>query len=340
MHKTTHHADGSTRLVHLGGWKKQLADHRDENFRLKLHGGFFKIASSCDNRPICSPVVDQADLGSCTANAFGALVEANEIKRIGPNYVKAIEAASAKVSVSGVTVAQDGSISFSTKVVPPHSPTPTPAPPAPPSPPAPLPPAPPAPAKLARASRLFEYYGTRKIEGTVGEDSGATIRDAIKCGALYGVADEAVWPYNTAQFAVNPPQAIWTAAASHKVTSYHAISDGDLQTMKSVLASQYLIEFGFQVYDYFLSADMAAKGLLPVPASNEQLQGGHAVALVGYDDSKAITAANGTISKGAFLVRNSWGTNWGLSGYFWMSYDYVATTTLCSDFWVIQSSPI
>jgi C1A family cysteine protease len=110
--------------------------------------------------------------------------------------------------------------------------------------------------------------------------------------------------------------------------------------MKSVLAAQYLIEFGFQVYDYFMSADMAAKGLLPVPASSEQLQGGHAVALVGYDDSKVITAADGAASKGAFLVRNSWGANWGLSGYFWMAYDYVANTTLCSDFWVIQSAPI
>lgn len=330
MHKTLHHPNGSTRQVHLGGWKKQHTDHRDEAYRLKLPGSFLAIPTTFDNRPICSPVVDQLDLGSCTANAFGALVEANEIKRIGPNYSK-LDAATAKVTVSGIGIAADGSISFSTKVVPPATPQPTPPAPA---------PTPPTPVKLERASRLFEYYGTRKIEGTVNEDSGATIRDAIKCGALYGVADEAVWPYHTAQFTVNPPQAVWTGAATHKVTSYHAIADGDIQTMKSVLATQFLIEFGFQVYDYFMSADMSAKGLLPVPAPTEQLQGGHAVALVGYDDNKAIQAANGAVSKGAFLVRNSWGTSWGLNGYFWMSYDYVASTTLCSDFWVIQSAPI
>lgn len=52
--------------------------------------------------------------------------------------------------------------------------------------------------------------------------------------------------------------------------------------------------------------------------------------LVGYDDSK-----------GAFIVRNSWGTSWGpFGGYFYMDYDYVANTNLASDFWVVQSAPI
>jgi C1A family cysteine protease len=52
------------------------------------------------------------------------------------------------------------------------------------------------------------------------------------------------------------------------------------------------------------------------------------VVLVGYDDVKK-----------AFKVRNSWGKSWGLGGYFWIDYDYVADTTLCSDFWVVNSVP-
>ncbi len=307
MHRTLNHPAGP-RQIHLGGWKKQQNDPRDEGYRVKLHAGLLGVTRppTCDQRSICSPVEDQLDLGSCTAHMFAGLVEANEHK-----------AASSASLALAATVA---------KVTPP-TPPPTPVPPSPPA---------PVPTKLVRASRLFEYYATRKIENTVGEDSGATIRDAIKAGVLYGVADEASWPYDTTKFTALPPTTVWSAAATHKVTSYHSISDGDLESMKTAIFSGFLVGFGFTVYDYMLSAEMASKGILPRPGPKEQVQGGHAVCLVGYDDTKVMPDG----SKGAFLVRNSWGVGWAFSGYFWMSYDYVADTTLCSDFWVVQSRPL
>lgn len=272
MLKQVTHADGSTHMRHLNGWRKQVVDPRDEPFRLKLHRAFTGTPSAWDNRRICSPVVDQGELGSCTANAFAGLVECNEIKRL-----------------AGTTT----------------------------------------PPMLENASRLFQYYATRKIENTVDQDSGATIRDAIKAGALFGVANEKIWPYNTGAFAVEPPQNVWSAAATHKVISYHAITDGDLETMKATLHQGYLIEFGFQVYSYFMSAEMATHGILNIPQGGENPEGGHAVALAGFDDAKK-----------AFLVRNSWGPQWGIGGYFWMSYEYVGNATLASDFWVVLSAPI
>jgi C1A family cysteine protease len=323
MLKIAHHADGSQRKIHLGGWKKQHADARDEEFRLKLPTGLLKVPASYDNRAICSAVEDQGELGSCTANMFAAMIESNEIKRSGrggvANRIVVHVTTPPTVTTSGVAVASDGSISFSTKVVPGSAPAPTP--------PAPTPPPPPA--KLIQVSRLFEYYATRKIENSLSEDSGASIRDTIKAGYTYGVADEAHWAYDVSKFAVNPPANVWTEAAQHKVSSYHAIADGDTATMKSALASGFLVGFGFTVYDYFMSAAMAKNGVLNLPTSGEQVQGGHAVTLVGYDDSKS-----------AFLVRNSWGAGWGLQGYFWMAMSYVANTRLASDFWVIQSSPV
>jgi C1A family cysteine protease len=331
MLKTVTHADGTTRLVHFGGYKKQFHDARDAAYAIRLQGSLTGRPASCDQRPICSPIEDQGNLGSCTANMAAALVEANENRRIAHlAHSSFVGAANPQVTVSGVSVAADGSISFTTTVKPAAAPPPPPPPTPPPTPtPTPTP-------KLVRASRLLEYYATRKIEGTVSEDSGATIRDAVKAMNQYGVCDETLWPYDVNKFTVNPPAAAWTAAATHKVTSYHAVTDGDLETMKTVVASGFLVGFGFQVYDAMLTAQVAKTGLLCYPKPSESLQGGHAVCLVGYDDAKVMP--DGT--KGSFLVRNSWGTGWGLSGYFWMSANYVGDTNQASDFWVVQSAPI
>ncbi len=345
MLRELHHRDGLVQHVHLGGWKRQSRDVRDDAYAIKLPTLLAGARPpSFDNRPICSPVEDQGNLGSCTAHMFAGLVEANENRRTSMSSVHVRGAVVSPtmlptIEVGPPTPSADGSyFTYVTKVTPNVAPSPQPQPSPSPSPsPAPTPSPSPAP-KLVRASRLFEYYGTRKIEGTTGEDSGASIRDAIKTGNKYGVVDESLWPYDISKFTVNPGQAIWTAAASHKVTSYHAITDGDMETMKSVLSTGYLVGFGFDVYSYMMSQDMATKGFLHSPGAGETLQGGHAVCLAGYDDNMVNPFDKS--KKGAFLVRNSWSQDWAIGGYFWMAYDYIANTSLCSDFWVVQSAPI
>ncbi len=49
--------------------------------------------------------------------------------------------------------------------------------------------------------------------------------------------------------------------------------------------------------------------------------GNHAVAIVGWNDNySASNFSTKPAGNGAYLVRNSWGTGWGNSGYFWVSY--------------------
>ncbi len=79
------------------------------------------------------------------------------------------------------------------------------------------------------------------------------------------------------------------------------------------------------MYESFESPAVAQSGVLPMPGPAENTIGGHAVLAVGYDDSKS-----------AFIIRNSWGSGWGLAGYFYMPYTYITNADLADDFWVLQ----
>jgi C1A family cysteine protease len=177
--------------------------------------------------------------------------------------------------------------------------------------------------KFVDRSRLFVYYNERAIEGTVYEDSGAMLRDGIKALATKGVCAESQWPYNIDKFAKKPTMCCFIKALSCKITSYHRLST--LDDMLHCIADGYPFVFGFTVYDYFESAEMAEKGILQMPTAGEGVLGGHAVMACGYDQNVK-----------RILVRNSWGPDWGLQGYFWMPYEYISNTDLADDLWTIR----
>jgi C1A family cysteine protease len=96
--------------------------------------------------------------------------------------------------------------------------------------------------------------------------------------------------------------------------------------MQGCLASGYPFVFGFTVYESFESEAVASTGVVPMPASGERTVGDHAVVAVGYDDAKR-----------NFIVRNSWGSDWGDKGYFYMPYEYLMASDYADDFWTIRS---
>jgi C1A family cysteine protease len=173
-------------------------------------------------------------------------------------------------------------------------------------------------------SRLFIYYNERVIEGTVNSDSGAQIRDGIKTVASQGVCPEPEWPYDIAKFSQKPSAKAYSDAVTDRAISYQSLVQ-DLNQMKGCLASGYPFVFGFTVYESFETAAVARTGHAPMPGSGERVIGGHAVMAVGYDDASQ-----------SFLVRNSWGTGWGLAGYFTLPYSYLIQPGLASDLWTIR----
>jgi C1A family cysteine protease len=186
-------------------------------------------------------------------------------------------------------------------------------------------------------SRLFIYYNERAMEGHVGYDSGAQIRDGIKSIATLGVCPETEWPYDDtpatseggpwpagAHAGEKPTAACYHDALQTTAVSYHRIVRV-LEQFKACLAAGFPFVFGFTVYSGFESPEVAKTGEAALPGPDEQVLGGHAVLAVGYDDATS-----------RFLVRNSWGADWGQGGYFTLPYPYLTERGLSSDFWTVR----
>ena len=237
-------------------WKPDRLDPRDIKYTTTQNS----IPTQVDLRgPLMPPVLDQGNLGSCTANASASNFEYLLRKQSLPAFAP---------------------------------------------------------------SRLFIYYYERVIDGTVSTDSGANVRDSMTTLSKQGVCDEQEWKYNINNFRFKPHIACYNAAVKNKITSYQSIDNTNIALIKDCLAAGFPFVFGFQVYESFESAQVAATGHVPMPASNEQLLGGHCTMAVGYDD----------INQWA-IAKNSWSASWGDGGYFYLPYSYLTNPKMASSFW-------
>ncbi len=180
-------------------------------------------------------------------------------------------------------------------------------------------------------ARLQIYYSTRRLQGTVRQDSGASIRTTFKAIARDGYSRDSRYPYKVQYFKSLPPAAVWKDAASCRPgalgKAYVRVPQG-LMTLQTMLAEGNPVAFGFSVPESFMSEAMAKRGVMSMPQAGERVVGGHAVALVGYD-----------AVQGLFLVRNSWGAGWGQNGYFTAPAAFIVDPNWCSDFWAVLDAP-
>lgn len=153
------------------------------------------------------------------------------------------------------------------------------------------------------------------------DDDGCMPSDAVSGMQSWGVPLESVWPFDPAKVNAKPPLDVVEQASAFKVTGLLRIDGGGdvrIQAIKQAISLGYPIIFGTQVDEAFEAHP--GKGVVQ-PCELSQSLGGHMLTVLAYD---------GEVFRGA----NSWGTEWGDSGFFDMGHDFLLTNA--GDFYAIN----
>jgi C1A family cysteine protease len=195
------------------------------------------------------------------------------------------------------------------------------------------------------ASQMFIYYNERVLENKVDLNSPVFIRNGIKSLFKNGICSEISWPYPETTLPKNikeivrtgsieeitlavakalkdnetelhaaiserPSAAALEQAEKHIVKGYCKLTlDNGLDDFKLSLSKGFPVIFGMMVPRSFYLTP--ASGVFTMPSPDEIRLGGHALLAVGYNDEKQ-----------HFIVRNSWGEEFGDKGYCYIPYEF------------------
>ena len=158
-------------------------------------------------------------------------------------------------------------------------------------------------------SPLFTYW-----QITEGKNEGTAITDHMQILQTTGGVSLADFPV-TDRLDAAPDPALKNRGTNFRIASFAAVPrrDGavDLDAVRTVLSQGHPVIGGFNLFQDFQSYSGGVYSTTEGPRL-----GGHAMAVVGYDDDKQ-----------ALRIVNSWGQSWGEAGFAWISYDSVRAMT-------------
>ena len=138
---------------------------------------------------------------------------------------------------------------------------------------------------------------------------GSCISDALSLMKTTGVCKRNSFSVDCAN---TISSSLVTEAARYKIDDYFTLfspsckdNNERISKTKKAISQNNPVVISFQCYKSFFSATDTWNGVADVNRGN------HAMCVVGYDDS---------MYGGAFLIMNSWGTDWGAGGFVWITY--------------------
>ncbi|NUQ23878.1 MAG: C1 family peptidase [Saprospiraceae bacterium] len=143
--------------------------------------------------------------------------------------------------------------------------------------------------------------------------NGTNFATALDVVQNRGIATMQTVPYNNlGDCGQSSGQSNWANEASqHRIKYWRKVQAETAADVKTLLADNIPIIFGARLADNFMTWNSEAVISSNTSFDNVGQHAYHAMVIAGYDDNK-----------GAFKVINSWGTNWGSSGYIWVDYDF------------------
>jgi len=154
-------------------------------------------------------------------------------------------------------------------------------------------------------SESWIYWNCKKIDPWPDQE-GTSVRCAMKVLNKIGVPVEKAWPYSDTD--IGKPQswanmvAVWSL-----IKSYYRVST--LNELKMALANGPVV-IGIACFEEIF--EVGNDGIIDNPRNPNNVLGGHAICITGYNDERGLVE-----------FKNSWSNGWGHDGYGFLSYDYI-----------------
>ncbi len=170
-------------------------------------------------------------------------------------------------------------------------------------------------AYFAHSRNSYTGDGENVVNPNYGYYGGGSTIIAAQCLAGWqGMADEEDFPYPPKDKSYTLPESARYISKAH-LQDYYVLDYGSIK--------EAIMEYGSVVASFY-DDNLYFSGNAYYSGINEKGTN-HAITIVGWDDEYALSNFEGLTNKpqnpGAWIVKNSWGKNWGDEGYFYLSYE-------------------